>query len=75
MQINHKIKEKQIMDFLSLHDTSYDINQALVICQLYNFKVNFLFLPQPIGEVLILVSLSSLKAKILTKNSSWYIHA
>ena len=39
MQINHRIKEKQIMDFLSVHDTSYDINQALVICQMYNFRV------------------------------------
>lgn len=39
MQLNPIVKEKQIMDFLSTYDTLYDINQALVICQLYNFKV------------------------------------
>jgi vacuolar protein sorting-associated protein 11 len=44
MQINHKIKEKQVMEFMQLHDASYDVNQALVVCQLYNFKAGILFL-------------------------------
>ncbi len=37
------LKEKKALEFLTANYNSYDMNLALVTCQLHNFKVKFCY--------------------------------
>jgi vacuolar protein sorting-associated protein 11 len=38
------LKEKKVLEFLTNNSSSYDVNLALIICQLHNFRVNIIFI-------------------------------
>jgi len=48
-QPSNKMKESATLEFMSVYSSNYDINQALVVCQLYNFAAGLLFLYEKNG--------------------------
>ncbi len=43
------VNEKRALEFLANNQSAYDINLALIVCQLHNFKAGLLFLYEKKG--------------------------